>query len=154
MKDVIGAIFCCCIGLFYLISSLKYSSGTIDNPGPAFLPIILGYLMLFLSGLLLLLSLRKRKNGSRLAEIWEGLNVRNIFSAAMVVAGVTVYLLSINYVGFLFASPVLVFFLAWVMGGNRWVVNIILGIVSAGFAYWLFWIVMRVPIPLGSLWGK
>lgn len=154
MKDVAGAIFFVCTGVFYLISSLKYDAGTLKNPGPAFLPRIIGYIMMFFSLLLLILSLYKRKKSDKLVKIWEGLNKRNIFSGVMVVGGVTVYLFSINYVGFIVASSVLVFFLAWVMGGNRWGINILLGIISAGFSYWLFWIIMRVPIPLGSLWGR
>jgi hypothetical protein len=153
-KDEIGAIFCICFGLFYLIASLKYDTGSITNPQPGFFPRIIGLLIVICSFSVLFSSLRNKKQKDKLNVIWEGLNLKNILSTMIIIVSITLYLLILNYVGFLFSSPVLIFLLAWVMGGKNWIINIVLGIVSSGLIYWLFWIVMRIYIPQGSLWGK
>lgn len=153
-KDDISAILNIGFGLFYLIYSLKYNAGSIDNPQLGFFPRIIGIVMVFFSLMFLLFCIRKRGQKDKLHVIWEGLNVKNILSATIVIGSLSLYLIILNYVGFLLASSVLVFFLAWAMGGNSWIVNIILGRVSSGLIYWIFWTIMRVPIPLGSLWGK
>lgn len=153
-KDDISAITNISVGLFYLIYSLKYNAGSIGNPQLGFFPRIIGIIMLFCSLIFLLFCLHKRRQKDKLHVIWEGLNAKNIISAAMVIVSLSLYLIILKYVGFLLASSVLVFFLAWVMGGNSWIGNIILAIVSSGLSYWIFWTIMRVPIPLGSLWIK
>lgn len=153
-KDDISAIVNICVALFYLIYSLKYNAGSIDNPQIGFFPRIIGIVMVFCGLVFLLSCLRRREQKDKLHVILEGLNGKNIISAVIVIGSLSIYLMILNSVGFLFASPVLVFLLAWVMGGNSWIGNIILSIVSSVLAYWIFWTIMRVPIPLGSLWGK
>lgn len=153
-KDEVSAIFIISIGGFYLIYSLDYNTGSLANPQHGFFPRIIGIALVASNLVLLLSSLFKRKQKDKLSTIWEGIDPKNIVSALMVIGSLSLYLLVINYVGFLVASPALVFFLAWVMGGKKWIYNIILGVVTGGLLYWIFWIMMRVPIPLGSLWGK
>jgi len=154
MKDLISALFYSCFGLFYLISSFKYDVGTAMTPGPGLFPRIIGFIMLLCGFLLIFSSLYNRKEKEKLSATWDGLSGKNLVSAMLVIGSVTFYLLVINYVGFLIASSILVLFLAWVMGGRNWLFNVTLGIVSSGLTYWLFWVIMRVPIPQGSLWGK
>lgn len=153
IKDVISSIFLLCLGLFYLILSLKYHAGDLANPQPGFLPRIVGLVIVSFSLMLLISSLRDQKKKEKLNSLWQGLDRKNCLSAMMAIGSIIVYLLIVNYVGFPLASAALVWFLGWMMGGTNQILIIILGIVSSGLTYWLFWIIMRVPIPLGSLWG-
>jgi putative tricarboxylic transport membrane protein len=153
-RDVFSAIIYTGFGLFYLASSLKYSAGTLANPGPGLFPKIIAIVM-FLCGLALLKSsLRGGEKKERLSSVWEGLSTRNITSFMMVIGSVALYLVILNSVGFLLSSALLVLSLAWAMGGGNLFYSIVLGIVSSGLTYWLFWVIMRVPIPQGSLWGR
>ncbi len=152
MKDAASAVFLFSVGIFYLISSLEYEAGALDDPGPGLFPRIIGLVIIFTNLFLLFLSLRRRAGGTKSKLLPPELKGSRLFSAGMIVGAVILYLLVLDKVGFLLASPLLVFFLAWVMGGNNWIANLILGVVSSGFIYWLFWIIMRVPIPTGSLW--
>ncbi len=153
-KEECGAIFFLCFGLFYLFASMIYDMGSLHNPQPGFFPRIMGCVMIFLSLAILTSALRKRKQAEKLSTIWEGFSRRNILSAIVIVSSVTLYLLGLNTFGFLFLSPFLMFVLAYAMGGTSWIVNIILAVGTSGLIYWVFWILMRAPIPLGSLWGR
>jgi putative tricarboxylic transport membrane protein len=153
-RDEVGAIFFICLGLFYVIISMKYDMGTFHNPQPGFLPRAMGVIMVFLSTLVLVKSLRRRKQETGLSEVWEGFGFKNILFAIAIIVCVVIYLLALNTLGFLFLSPFLVFVIAWMMGGKSWIINAVLGIVTSGLIYWTFWIIMRVPIPLGSFWQK
>lgn len=147
-----SSIFLICAGLVYLILGFEYNAGRISNPHLGFFPRSIGLLIVFFSLLLLLASFRKRDKEEKLCTVWEGLHGKNIFRATMVLGSVMVYLIVVEYVGFLVSSVPLVWFLAWVMGGRSWILNSILAVVSSVLLYWLFWIMMRIPIPLGSLW--
>ena len=153
MRDVVSAIFLTALGLFYLMSSLQYQAGDVGNPGSGFFPRMIGFVTLCCSVLYLVISLRKRK-AEEISVLWEGIDIRRVLLAGIVLGCVVVYLLILDFVGFLVASSILIFFLARVMGGNKWVHNAILGIVSSGSMYWFFWMIMKVPIPLGSLWRR
>ena len=54
-------------------------------------------------------------------------------------------------VGFLLSSPPLVFALACIMGGENFVVNAFISIIASALIYWIFWIIMRIPIPIGTI---
>lgn len=153
-RDAVGAIFFICVGLFFVIVSMQYDMGTIHNPQLGFFPRVMGIIMVFLSSLVLAGSLRKRKQERGLSAVWEGFGIKNTFSAIAIIVCVVVYLLALETLGFLFLSPILVFVVARIMGGKSWVINAVMGIVSGGLIYWTFWVIMRVPIPLGSLWGR
>ncbi len=153
-RDEAGAIFFICLGLFYTLISMKHDMGTIDNPQPGFFPRVMGILMVLLSTLVLVGSFRRRKQDKGLSVVWKEFDIKNIFFAVAIILCVVLYLLAMNTLGFLFLSPFLVFVIAWMMGGKSWVINAVMGIVTSGLIYWTFWIIMRVPIPLGSFWGK
>ena len=152
MKDVVSAGFFLGSGLIYLFYSWEYEAGAADNPGAGLFPRIIGFILVLSSLLLLLRSLRNRTGKDKMGTLWQELSAGKILSAVSVVGSVVLYLIVLNTVGFLLASPFLVFSLARIMGGSNWWANLILGVVSSGVIYWLFWIIMRVPIPTG-FWG-
>ena len=151
-KNFIGAIVLLCLGLFYLFASLPYERGSMRNPGPGLFPIFIAIALIGCGGLLMVTSIIGEKKGEKLNEIWKGLAPRNISSAAMMVGGIILYLFIIDALGFLLSSAMLMIFLAWLMGGRRRIINMAVGLVSVGILYWLFWVIMRVPLPQGTLW--
>ena len=83
----------------------------------------------------------------------EALALRRLFPAILVLGGVVIHILVVETVGFLLASTALMMFLMWVRGARNWVVTTVMSAATSGVLYWLFWVVMRVPIPRGALWG-
>jgi hypothetical protein len=153
MKDIASSIFCLILGLFYLIYSLEYPAGNVANMQPGFFPRLIGMVVIGLSGGAFLSSL-KQWGRTKPTALWEGLQWKNLVSAAMAIAGIVLYLVFLNAIGFLAASFLLVFSLARIMGGRSWILNALSGAVTSGLMYWAFWIVMRVPLPLGTLWER
>jgi hypothetical protein len=153
-KIYIETLFLIGLGVFYLILSLDFSMGSIAYPEPGFFPRVIAILTIICSALHLLLSIRARNQNVNINVIWEGVSLENIPSTASILAIVILYLLILNFVGFLAASLPFMLFLARLMGGKNWISNAVLAIVSSIGTYWLFWIMMRVPIPLGVVWGN
>jgi len=153
-KDECGAIFLLALGVFYLIISFDFDMGTMANPQPGLFPRIIGGFMVLFSSLVLISSLKKRGEKESLSGIWKALDLRSVFSVVIVIGCVSVYLVILDTVGFLLSSPPLVFALAWLMGGKNPIVNGIIGVVTSVVVYWVFWILMRIPIPLGNILPK
>lgn len=160
-RDVVSAVFFACVGLFYYISSWQYdlhiSVGGIVKPGPGLLPRSLAIAIILCSLVILVTSLLKArdKGEKRFKQVLEELGSRkqNLIPSLLVISGLVGYLLFINFTGYLLTSIALVVFMSWVMGERRWWFNGVLGLGSGFLTYWLFWIIMRVPLPRGTLWG-
>jgi len=150
-KDECGAIFFLALGLSYFVISLSYNAGTMENPREGFFPIIMGGFMVLFALSVLISSLKKRSEKESLSGMWNTFDSRKVLSAVMVLGCVSLYLVVLNAVGFLLSSPPLLFALAWIMGGKNLVVNGIMGVVASVVIYWIFWVFMRVPIPLGTI---
>jgi putative tricarboxylic transport membrane protein len=153
-KDECGAIFFLALGLFYLVISLSYNVGTMGNPREGFFPIMTGGSMVLFASWALLSSLKKRSEKESVSGVWNKFDLKKILSAVMVLGCVSVYLVILDTVGFLLSSPPLLFALAWIMGGKNLVANGIMGILTSVAIYWIFWVIMRVPIPLGIIFPK
>lgn len=153
-KDLAGAVVFSFLGFGYLFWSLEYDAGTATTPGPGLFPRLVGIAMAACGLLLAASSLYGRGRKEQAGFPADEHSRSNLLSALLVVGSIASYLLVIQYVGFFLASALLVFCLAWLMGGRSWIANTLLSVVTTGLAYWLFWVMMRVPIPSGSLWVK
>lgn len=141
------------IGLVYLITALKYNPGSLSNPGPGLFPRILGSTFLLCSLILLFASWRNRDDiANSLSKLFTAAEKRNMPKLVASIISVAAYILLVDYAGFLITSSVFVAVFGYLMGGRNWLRNIILGIGTGLSFYWLFWVVMRVPLPLGK-WG-
>lgn len=152
-KDLVSAVALFCLAVSYLVGGFKYGFGELSDPRPGFFPVLLGLALALNGAALFVVSLRHRGDRDRLLAAWGALHVRGSSPAIMLVAAVVVYLLVVEYLGFLLASTALMLVLMRVMGGRSWPVNLVASAATSGVLYWLFWVVMRVPIPLGRLWG-
>lgn len=150
--NLLSSILLVCIGVFYLVSASRYDFGQLPDPKAGFFPTIVGLAFVLLSGSLFLVSVRSRRRGVPDVER-EALTLRRLFPAILVLGGVVIHILVVEYVGFLLASTALMMFLMWVRGARNWVVTTVMSAATSGVLYWLFWVVMRVPIPRGALWG-
>jgi len=159
-RDAISAVFFTLLGLFYYTSSWQYdlniNVGGIEKPGPGLLPRGLAIAIVLCSLVILIASLLRSRNTKekRFKAVCEdmGLQKQNLIPSILVILGIVVYLLLINFTGYLLTSIALIMFMSWVMGERKWWANGLLGLGSGLFTYWLFWIVMRVPLPMGTLW--
>ena len=159
-RDVISAVFFLFVGIFYYVSSLQYdlhiNVGGIEKPGPGLLPRGLGVAIILCSLVILITSLfRWRKTqGGGFKAVCETLGLRkaNLIASLMVILAIVAYLLVVDVAGFLLTSIGLIMFMLWALGEKRWWFDVLLGLASGFSTYWLFWTLMRVPLPVGTLW--
>lgn len=159
-RDVISAGFFLFVGLFYYVSSWQYDLhikvGGIEKPGPGLLPRGLAIAIILCSLVILIASLLRGRNrkeeGFKAVYVALGVQKHNFIPSLLVILGIAAYLLLISFTGFLLTSIALIVFMLWAMGERRWWFNGLVGLGSGFLSYWLFWTLMRVPLPLGTLW--
>ena len=159
-RDVISAGFFLVVGILYYASSLQYdlhiNVGGIEKPGPGLLPRGLGVAIILCSLVILITSIvRERKEpgeGFKAVCATLGLRRANLMACLMVILSIAAYLLVVDVAGFLLTSTGLIMFMLWALGERRWWFDVLVGLVSAFSTYGLFWTLMRVPLPAGTLW--
>ncbi len=161
-KDMVSSLICTVVGLFYLGYSLQYDyyyyvSGTV-KPGPGQFPRIIALLIIAFSLFIFFSSWvrKKKEHGETVGEAWGKLEVtkRNLNCAVSTLLLIGLYIIVIDWLGFLTCSIALLILLSRLMGEKRWGANIVLGVASGLVAYVIFWVVMRIPLPMGHLFAR
>ena len=83
--------------------------------------------------------------------MWEGLPIRNFPSAAMVVAGIIVYLLIVNPLGFLLATFLMLVLLFSIWKKQRVMVVLGASVLITVLSYLLFDPLLKITLPTGVL---
>lgn len=169
------------LGAAVLVSSFGYGIFLEGNRvGPGFLPMVLGALLVLLSGTQLARSLWwSRPHPSSLSVIEaiagapdaatdnpaapprehdeRGVDVLGrtygfrVRQLRMVVAAIAVAIVLVPYAGFLLAFGALVLFIAVVVEGRSWLAAIAVTLAAVGVVYGVFAVFLNVPLPTGLL---
>jgi len=146
--DLVSGLFWLMIGLLLSFCSLTYQIGSFIQPGPGFLPLGLGLLLIFLSCILLLVHEKKvspigQKGLSSLFSGWRRL------AYTVLVLLVTIFLF--EQIGSLFTVFLLVFFSMLVTGPRNWRTPLIVALLSALGIYMVFILLLKQELPRGPL---
>ncbi len=132
------------LSVLYLIGAIGYPRGTMDQPGPGFYPLLVGTLLVIASIGSILTDLLKPARGE--LEIPKGKNLGRL----LIVAGAAAaYVLLLPYAGHLLSSILVVFIVLHTMGLTSWPMKIGFTIAIALGSYYLFQILLMVPLPMG-----
>lgn len=131
------------LALAVMFESRRLPLGTLTNPGPAYLPVVLAALLL-LSGLALVVLGGRAPRPAALG--WE--EGRH---AAAIVAAVAVAALLLERLGYRLTMAVMLLFLVGVVERRGWVVTALFAAALALGSFFLFDTVLRVPLPRGPL---
>ena len=141
---VIGVI----LSIIYLLCSAKYPMGSWRDPGPGLYPLLVGILILICS---LGTALEARYEMANEKIGWpRGADLSRIVG---LVVAMFAYFILLPFVGHLIASLGVVFAGLHLMGGLRWPLKILLTFSISGGSYYLFVILLAVPLPKGELFG-
>lgn len=140
--DITATVF----SLLYFWISLGYPRGTMAQPGPGLYPLLLGILVLVASIGSLIFDLLNPIQGT--LKIPKGNNLGRVLAVA---GGAVSYVLLLPYAGHLLASMVVVFVVFQAMGLPSWPAKIGFTIVLALGSYYLFDVLLKVPLPKGIL---
>jgi putative tricarboxylic transport membrane protein len=135
-----------CMGGFLTIGSLRLQVGTLSEPGPGFLPLWSGVL-LCAAAVIHFFQLFKNKAGAESAPpFWKEVQWQR---GAWVVGGLVAYALTVDYLGFLLATFLLMFILFSLYDRKRWALAIGGSLTVISLTYLVFCIWLKVQFPMG-----
>lgn len=134
------------IGIFVLIEISTFPSiGGGQVTGPDFFPRILAIGLIGLSGLLFLSSIMsKDESTTGLFEIYA-------MKAYITMVGLLVYMILLNVVGFLIATPIFLIGLIRFYGMKHYPKLVLSSVIVTGIIYSIFKLLLAVPLPTGIL---
>jgi putative tricarboxylic transport membrane protein len=131
----------------YLWSALDYPRGTMGQPGPGLYPLGVGVFLVIASIGSIVANLLKPDRGKM--EIAKGKDLGRMLT--VLGAGVT-YVLLLPYAGHVLSSILLVFLVLHAMRLRSWPMKIGFTILMALGSYYVFDVLLMVPLPRG-FWG-
>jgi hypothetical protein len=147
-KDLNSSLFWVGASVLIILGSLRLQFGVPQNPGPGFLPFLVGLLLLILSLALLMRSLRERKEKEP-AQARAGVKNFKLFGT---VAALLLFALIFPYLGFLLTTIPLMIFLSRAIGELKWKTSLAIGVLISFSMYILFKVWLKVQFPPGP-WG-
>jgi len=145
--EIIGGAVIFLFGAVTTVLSLGMPIGTFRKSGTGMFPLILGILLMFLSGLFLLrlfLKTRATPEKSSAGEIPGSSKQLVLFFGTMVL--VTLFF---NRLGYPLSSFLLMLALLRILGVKRWRFNFPLSFITAIVCYFLFVQWLKIPLPKG-----
>lgn len=153
-RELLIAIALCLFSIFYFLGSLKLKIGSLKNPGPGLLPMVLGVFLLFSTGIYtaqLWRGLSKRKfekippQVSRQMKIWPYIMIYGTLACALA------YPFLLEYFKFIIATTMITFFLLFFLRPQKVFLNLTLACLIVTFCFWIFAILLGVSFPFGPL---
>lgn len=156
MRDVLGGALFLAVGGFALFAGSDLSLGSLDVPGPGWLPLGAAALIAALGAVLMirgLASLRAARTTKQARET-SPVDVRALGRIGVVVALISGFIVIMPIVGYLAASVCLMVILMLIASPPEARVRAAaIGLIIALVAYGLFVVALQVPLPQGTLWG-
>lgn len=134
------------LSFLYLWGALGYPRGTMDQPGPGLYPLFVGFLLVAASIGSIVTDLLKPAQGE--LEIPKGKDLGRVLT---VLGAAVAYVLLLPYAGHLLSSMLTIFVVLHAMRLSSWPMKIGFTIVIALGSYYLFDVLLMVPLPRGFL---
>jgi hypothetical protein len=146
--DLISSLFWLLCSALIIIGSLRLAVGTMGNPGPGFMPLLIGLLLSIISILLFIRSLKQ----STIQKNALGVEKNGWYKVVTMGIALLIYAVTLPRLGFLFITFVLMVFLFKAAGEMKWKTSLGGAILTTSLFYILFKICLKVQLPLGP-WG-
>lgn len=143
-SELWGGLIGLALGAFVMWSGVKFNIGTINDPGSGFVLFYTGILMCLFAGSITIAALTE--GGPSLSSLWEGTRWTK---TVIVIAGLVVFALAFDRLGFLLASIPLMLFLLRAIDPVRWTVAIPLAILVPLGSWWVLKKLLLIQLPSG-----
>ena len=141
----VGAAFWLLVGLGFAVGGVQLGFGRIAQPGPGFLPAVVGAILALLSAALLVGTLTRRAADPRRAiRVAEWRQVLFVFGALIAYAAV------LNALGYVVTTFAFLLFLLR-LGRVRWRTSVVIAVLGVAVSHLLFATWLHVPFPSGLL---
>jgi hypothetical protein len=138
------------LGAFFSVGSLKYGVGSLSEPGPGFFPLFAG-LMLSLSAIGHFAQLRSKSSiGTHRGNLWDGVRWGR---GVVVVVGLLIYAFTVNFLGYIIATFLLMLVFFTLYDWKRWKVALIGSLAVIFVTHIVFSLWLKVQFPAGLLSG-
>jgi ABC-type xylose transport system permease subunit len=148
-SDTISGLFWFFVGLWLSIWSLTYEIGRLTEPGPGYLPLALGIILILLS---LILLLGQRKRDSRKKQIVSssprGSGWKKVAYTVLVMAVAAFFF---EKVGYLITFFVLIVLLMKGAEAQSWKRILLTAVLATLGVYIIFVLLLEQPLPRGYL---
>ncbi len=146
-NDLIGGSFFLGVGIFFAVYSRSVDIGTMEEPGPGFLPLWAGILLAILSAVLLGKTFFKKFEKGELffpeRDSWK--------RVGMVVASLITYNLLLKPLGFILVTFLFVAFLVRFIFPQTWLRTAVTAALSTAGAQFVFVTLLEIHFPRGLL---
>ena len=149
--EAMGGVILFLFGGLTTLLSLRMPIGTFRAAGTGLFPLLLGIILMILSGLFLLnLFLGKEKGAGRKESPVEAIpgSIKPVVLFLGMMALATLFL---NSLGYPLIAFLLMVALLKILGMKRWPANILLSLATAAASYFLFIQWLKIPLPKGWL---
>ena len=150
-REIISTLVLLLFGAGYLAYSTEYPLDTWNNPGPSVFPLLVGgvLVLLALGHLMQSVRIRRRDEGEESARpTKKPLSLSRPF---ILVGYSILYILMIEWAGFLVSTFAFVTMSSRLMGAEDWPRPLALGIAVDLFCYWVFEVWLKLSLPRGFL---
>jgi putative tricarboxylic transport membrane protein len=142
--EAIGSLFWLVVGIFFAVGGILLKLGTLRNPGPGFLPLMMASLLVAFSLFVFFKGLIES------GTLLKGVQWRR---QAVLVVSVFLYGLLLGFAGFLLSTFILMFvvFALFFEGKGRWPKVLSYAVLTALIGWLVFSVALKVPFPRGTL---
>jgi len=147
-SDFISGIFWIAIGILLTLWSTRYEFGTITQPGPGFLPLALGILLIFLSVLLLGQTIQSSTTSQCVLTTSSKGGGKKVAYAILILLFSTFMFEKIGYLLTIFLMIILLMCEAAL---RSWKTILLVAFFSAIGVYLVFVLLLKQPLPRGLL---
>jgi putative tricarboxylic transport membrane protein len=146
-RDIYSSVVWFTISGFAFFSSLRLGVGGFHNPGPGFLPFWASIFLVFFTIIMLINSFLSKKNPPKMADHWKDLEWSKVVT---IIIALVLYILIMPKTGYLIATFGLMIILFRI--GNLKLLGVLSwSLFSVLTSYYLFYTLLKVPLPRGLL---
>ena len=147
--DSISSFYFLMVGIGFVLGGFKYGFGTWRSPGPGFLPLVFGFLLMVLSIILGVTCYRTRQEVEhrsfwRIKGSWK--------SVSFTVLSLVVFTLFLETIGFILATFFFIFFMLKFICTKGWRISLGMAFVLSISSFVLFSTILGTPLPRGPIY--
>jgi len=132
------------VGISIIWQACLLRLGGFRSPGPGLFPLLLGFVIVFLSLCLILFSAKTNKDVASFRK-------QSLKRVGSVYVALLVYFAILEVAGFLVSTLLLVSYLSTIIGKQKVVHAVLRALVMTGLSYLLFDVVLKSELPKGLL---
>jgi putative tricarboxylic transport membrane protein len=145
----IGSILMILVGFYVAAGAIRLGVGSVDKPGAGFIFLWLAVILAGLAVIDLVNNIIKNDRKSAIQKpLWKGFRWGKVI---LVLAGVGVYAIVLDILGFIVSTFLVLLFLFKVVEPFKWRDAIIGSVLTIAVVYAVFGIWLKVPFPSGIL---